>query len=262
MSGLRAALATEWLKARRSRVPAITAAGFSLAPLVGGLFMLVLKDPERARSMGLVGAKARLMGTAADWPTYLGLLTQATAIGGVVVFGIAAVWVFGREFSERTAKDLLALPTSRAAIVGAKFVVLGAWFAALVAMVVGLGLGVGWLVGLPGWSAGTVLRSSAEVGVAGALTAGVVTPFALAASWGRGYLAPVGVLFLTLFASQILAAAGWGAWFPWSVPALYSGAAGSDARDLPAASYLTVALTALAGMASTAAWWRLADHDR
>jgi ABC-2 type transport system permease protein len=72
----------------------------------------------------------------------------------------------------------------------------------------------------------------------------------------------VGVLFLTLFASQILAAAGWGAWFPWSVPALYSGAAGPDARDLPVASYVTVAATALLGVSATVGWWRRADHDR
>ncbi|MEV0143917.1 MULTISPECIES: ABC transporter permease [unclassified Nonomuraea] len=34
-----------------------------------------------------------------------------------------AIWLFGREFSDHTAKDLLALPTSRTAIVAAKFVV-------------------------------------------------------------------------------------------------------------------------------------------
>jgi ABC-2 type transport system permease protein len=56
MSLFRAALWVETLKARRSKVPWLTALGFSLAPLVGGLFMIILKDPERARSMGLISA--------------------------------------------------------------------------------------------------------------------------------------------------------------------------------------------------------------
>jgi ABC-2 type transport system permease protein len=30
-----------------------------------------------------------------------------------VLFGLIVVWLFGREFSQDTAKDLLALPTAR-----------------------------------------------------------------------------------------------------------------------------------------------------
>ena len=47
-------------------------------------------------------------------------------IYGVLEFGIAFIvaWVFGREFSDRTAIDLLVLPTSRSVIVGAQFVLI------------------------------------------------------------------------------------------------------------------------------------------
>jgi hypothetical protein len=41
MKGLRAALWAEALKARRSRMPLVTALGFCLAPLMGGFFMVV-----------------------------------------------------------------------------------------------------------------------------------------------------------------------------------------------------------------------------
>ena len=54
-------------------------------------------------------------------------------------------------------------------------------------------------------------------------------PVALLASAGRGYLPPLGWAILTVFLAQILAAIGWGAWFPWSVPALFSGLAGPRA---------------------------------
>jgi hypothetical protein len=36
------------------------------------------------------------------------------------VFGLVVIWLIGREFSDRTAKALLALPTSRDAVVAAK----------------------------------------------------------------------------------------------------------------------------------------------
>jgi hypothetical protein len=47
-------------KARRSKVSLLTAAGFSLFPIIDGLFMFILKDPERARAMGLISVKAQL----------------------------------------------------------------------------------------------------------------------------------------------------------------------------------------------------------
>jgi ABC-2 type transport system permease protein len=260
MSGLRAALWAEALKARRSRMPLVTALGFCLVPLMGGFFMVVLQDPERARRLGLIGTKAQLVTGTADWPTYLGVLAQATAVGGLLLFGLATIWVFGREYSHRTATDLLALPTRPAAIVAAKFGVVAVWSAGLVAIMLLLGLGVGGLVGLPGWSAGLALRAVGAVAATGGLTLLGVTPLALAASMGRGYLPAVGVMFLLVFLAQVVAAAGWGAYFPWSVPALYSGIAGRDLQRLGTISYLLVATAGLAGLLGTLAWWRLADQ--
>jgi ABC-2 type transport system permease protein len=72
--------------------------------------MIILKDPEAARSMGLISAKAQMVAGVADWPTYYNVLAQAVAVGGGILFAIIAIWVFGREFSDRTAKELLALP--------------------------------------------------------------------------------------------------------------------------------------------------------
>lgn len=46
-------------------------------------------------------------------------------------------------------------------------------------------------------------------------------PFSFAASLGRGYLPPVGLMFLALFSSQVVASIGYGAYFPYSVAALY-----------------------------------------
>jgi len=262
MTLFRAALWAETLKARRSKVPWLTALGFSLAPLIGGLFMIILKDPERARSMGLISAKAQLAAGVADWPTMLSLLAQATAVGGGLLFTLVTMWVFGREFSDHTAKELLALPTPRAAIVAAKFVVVGIWAVGLTALVLVLGLIVGAAVGLPGWSTALLWRAAGDLVVTAGLTLALMSPVALLASAGRGYLPPLGWAFLTAFLAQILAAIGWGAWFPWSVPALYSELAGPRANQIGFQSYLVVGVTCVAGLAGTFAWWHSADQTR
>jgi len=257
-----AALWAEGLKARRSPAPALTALGAVLAPLTGAFFMAILKDPEKARRLGLIGAKAQIVGGAADWPTLFSLLGQATAVGGFVLFALVATWIFGREAVDGTTKELLALPTPREAVVAAKFGVLAFWCGGLTAIIWGLGLAAGAAVGLPGWSPGLAVQGTGEIFAAGALTAAMATPVAFVASAGRGYLGPLGFAFLTLFLAQVVAVAGWGALFPWSVPALFASMAGPRTEHVTLASYTLVGLASVAGLAGTFAWWRFADHAR
>ena len=69
---MREALATEAVKLRRSRLPWITVIGFTLATIVSGLFTFIAQNPDRARSLGLAGAKAQMAGVTADWPVLPG----------------------------------------------------------------------------------------------------------------------------------------------------------------------------------------------
>lgn len=262
MNGVAQAMWVELLKARRSRMPLFTALGFALAPLAGGFFMVVLKDPELARSTGMISAKAQIVAGSADWATYLGLLAQATAIGGILVFGLIGSWVFGREYADGTVKDILALPTSRSAMVLAKFVIVAGWSAALAAMILSIGLVVGWMVELPPAPADVFVHGVVTMAVVAGLSILLVTPIAFFASAGHGYLPPMGVAILALILAKVVAAAGWGDYFPWSVPALLSGAAGIQSAQLPAISYIIVLATSLAGLAATFAWWELADHTQ
>jgi ABC-2 type transport system permease protein len=180
--------------------------------------------------------------------------------GGLGLFGLIAIWVFGREYADRTAKDLLALPAARSAIVSAKFVVVAVWSILIALLIYVAGLAVGAAVGLPGWSSGLMVDAAIQIAVTASLTMALVTPFAWAASAGRGYLPPVGVLFLVIVLAQIVAAAGWGAVFPWSIPALMSGIAGPETPQMGSTSYLLVLLAGAAGIGGTLAWWQRADQ--
>lgn len=260
MSPFRAALTTEFLKARHSRVPWVVAIGLSFAPLIGGLFMIILKDPDAARSLGLLGTKAQLTAGTADWPTFLNLIGQAVAVGGAILFAFLTAWVFGREFVDRTVRGLLASPTSRRTIVVAKYVVIATWGLAVAAWVMALGLGVGALIGLPGWSAADAVQTVGGIGLGAALTIALQTATAFFAGVGRGYLAPLAWAILTIVASQVLAVLGWGAWFPWSVPALLAGAGGSAVEPVTVGGVIVVLLAVLAGMVATIIWWERADQ--
>jgi len=262
MRNFRAALWVEAIKARRSKVPWLTAIGFLFVPLVGGLFMVILKDPEAARQMGLISTKAQLTAGSADWPSYFKFLMQAIAVGGAIIFAILPAWVFGREFSDHTAKEVLALPTSRGAIVAAKFVVVAGWAFSVALISFAIGLVVGKLVVIPGWS--IELLRSASVNILGsALMAIALLPFvALWASVGRGYLPALGWAILTVMLAQIAAAIGWGDWFPWSVPALFSGVAGPRGELIGLHSYVVVVVACAIGLASTFLWWQMADQAR
>ncbi len=262
MKNLFPALWTETLKMRRSKVPFFTAIGFSLAPLMGGLFMIILKDPEAAKSMGLISTKAQLLAGVADWPTFFNIMSQAVAVGGAILFSIVTIWVFGREFSDRTAKELLALPISREAIVGAKFIVISVWTFSLSLFIFGFGLIVGALVDIPGWSI-ELLRSASVDVLGSAVLVIVLLPFvAFIASMGRGYLPPFGWTILTIALAQIAVITGWGDWFPWSIPALFGGAVGPRAEFLGLHSYGIVFLASILGLAATFYWWRSADQTK
>ncbi len=257
MNNIAQAIWVETLKARRSKMPLITALGFSMIALAGGFFMVIVKDPELARRAGLISAKAQITLGTADWPAYLRFLNMATGAGGIVLFDLIAVWVFGREYSDRTVKDLLALPTARASIVLGKFAVIAVWSVALVVLLCLVGLGVGAAVGLEPAAPALFWQSGGRLAVAAGLTIVLITPVAFFASAGRGYLPPIGVMILAMGLAQITAVIGYGEYFPWAIPGLYA-----QGTEIGWVSYLIVILTGLIGLAGTLAWWERADQTR
>ena len=254
-----AALQAESIKIRKSKMIWITLAIFTMAPLMGGFFMFVLKDPELARTTGVLGDKAQILGEA-TWPAYFSLLAQIIAVGGLIVFGFVTSWVFGREYADRTIKDLLSLPVHRSVLVLAKFVAVLLTCVLLSFYVIVVGVEIGMLIGLPEWSQATAMNGVYLLLVTTVLTVALSPPVAFFACYGKGFLAPIGFVIFMVVCAQIIAAIGYGSYFPWAVPALYSGMTGI-AGGLEPVSFIIVALMALAGFAATVAWWLFADQQ-
>ncbi len=259
-----AALRVEMQKVRHSKTLWITALAFAFITIICGLFMFILKDPEQARRLGLLGAKAQIFGGTADWPSFFTLVLVIMSIGGLVIFGFIFVWIFGREFGDKTVYDLLSLPTSRITIVTAKIIIAFCWSVALILLVFILMLVVGAILQLPNWSAVVVFDGLGQMLVTGLIAMVLCIPFALVASVTRGYLPAVGCIFLILVLGQVFSALGHGQYFPWSVPGLYSGAAealtGEASTPIGPVSYILVGVVSVISIVTIDIWWQYADQ--
>ncbi|MGD0805794.1 MAG: ABC transporter permease, partial [Candidatus Bathyarchaeia archaeon] len=254
MKGFKGALWEELLKAKKSRVPIFIALGYALVPLAMAFFMVIMKDPEGARRLGIIGMKAQIMVGAVDWPTYLGMLSQGV-MGLIILSALMGGWIFGREYADRTMKDLLALPTTRSSFIAAKYTIFALWSLLMIAIVSVFGVVLGYIIGLPGLSLEIVLGGLSTIFVVGVMNVMLITPIALVAFLGRGYLPSVGFMFLALALAQVTEVIGFGMYFPYAIPALFiKGISGGD--PLSVLSYLIVLLTCLGGAIGTYAWLR------
>jgi ABC-2 type transport system permease protein len=254
-----AAFYGEAVKAIHSRVFGVIFSGFSMIPLMGTLFAYIVRNPKISEGSPLLQAKVNLAAFTADWAGYLEFLNTALSVGGVVGFGFIASWVFGREYSDRTLKDILVLPVSRGVLLAARFLAISVWGIVLSVWVAILGTILALILDLPGFSETIYTLFLIKLVKISVLVLFVSFPVALFACWGKGYMAPLGFVIFTLLIGQLMGILGFGAYSPWSVPGLYAGVAGKAMSHLGAISFIIVILTGFAGIAGTYFYWKNAD---
>jgi ABC-2 type transport system permease protein len=261
MKGLLTAIWAEGLKARRSKIFIVTICIFIFIGLMMGVLLLLSRHPELVGRETLLATKASTL-SVRDWNDFMNLGNMVAVMMGMMGFGFVTSWIFGREFSDRTVKDILALPVPRHNLVWAKLGIGFVWslILALVYFIVALCMGL--VIGLPGGSPELILSGFATYFLAALLTTLLSPLIAFFASWGRGYLLPIGVIILCMIITNFLANVlpEVSAYVPWAIPALLSGAAGPDRTHLEAVSFVILGGTCALGIAATIAWWRHADQ--
>ena len=100
-----------------------------------------------------------------------------------------------------------------------------------------------------------LVQGGITLAVTAILTMAVVTPIIFFASFGHGYLAPVGVMLLAVGLAQVFTIIGYGEYFPWSISGVYA-----QGGDLGTLSIIIVVLTCVAGVTGTLFWWEFADQ--
>lgn len=93
------------------------------------------------------------------------------------------------------------------------------------------------------------------------LTVLLCSPVAFLATAGRGIVASLGFVIVTLIMAQFAAILGIGPYFPWSIAGVYSVSNSVQGMHLVGASYIIKIVTFLAGCAGTAfLWWYSDQH--
>jgi ABC-2 type transport system permease protein len=235
---------------------------FYLIPIMGGIFMLAMQSSETMLKASMFKSKVEAMNVSADWDSLFMILLQAMGIGGIIIFGFIVTWLFGREYTEHTVKDLLSLPTSRTNILNAKYILYFIWSITLAIFNLLFGMAIGIGLQLPGFENVKFIVYLQEYFITTFLTVLLGTPLAFFSMLGRGYLAPLGVVALTVAFSQIIAALGYGHYFPWAVPALFSGTAGEYKEQLNLLSYIILFIISVFGYCITVFYWKYTDHNK
>lgn len=259
MNDFSAMLWVEFRKASRSRLPIFTTIGALFMPCAIAFMIYLSKNPELLERLGMVAAKANLIAySATDWASYLNLSGQLIAVGAFFFFVLIISWIFGREFTDGTLKDLLAVPVRRSSILLAKFSVAFACSAVQFLIIYLTSMLIGVWIQLPGGQPEIIFTGSITLVVIAFLTIIGIFPFALLASIGRGFLLPLSAAMITVMTTNLAFILGWGEYFPWAVPGILA----QGKTLLPPISYIIVVLNAAAGIATTILWWKYADQSR
>ena len=254
---------TEVTKLRRSKVTWISFAIYLFMVGMAAFFMWMMMNPGVAKSIGLLGQKAQfaVAGLSTDWPGFLVLIVEMGGLGGLIVFSIITTYVFGREYVEGTAKNMLALPVPRSRFVFAKILVLAVWFAALTAWLILEAWVAGTILGIQGFTAVLFLSAAKRILVLALMSFCSASLVAWVAVETRGYFAPLGFAIFTMVLASAFGHTGWGPWVPWSIIGLYSGTAGPD-TSLGWGSGVVIGATFLIGTALAVRHEVLADNGQ
>jgi ABC-2 type transport system permease protein len=259
VKSIAATFLTECMKLRRSKIFLITILIFIFIPLMMGLMVFIARHPEITSKMGLAGTKATLFGMD-DWTGFFELLNQSVAIMGLIGFSFVTSWVFGSEYTEHTIKDILALPVSRDSIVISKFLIVVIWCSLLSLLLFAIGIITGRYINISGWSEQIFYQQTYKFFMTSFLTLFLCSPVAFFAGYGRGLIAPIGFAIFSLIMAQFATAIGFGPYFPWSIPGVYTAPVGTEGMQLVFGSYVILVLTSVSGFIGTIAWWRFADQ--
>ena len=191
-----------------------------------------------------------------NWQIYLTELLNNLAALGLIGYTFIAAWVFGREFTDKTIKDLLAKPVSRSHIVMSKLLVILAWNVLLSIHMFAVSLAVGGVLGLTGWSAALIWNIFLKFFITSLLFIVVTTPGTFLANVSKGYLAPLALILVIVICSNVLASMGFAPYFPWTIPSVFQ-----STGSLNFSSMIILASTGIAGIIGTFAWWRFAEQQ-
>ncbi len=260
MRGLMSAVLTELIKTIKSRVFTGSLIFTLFVSFMLGILFFIVKNPEFAQASVIIRAKASIVGNA-DWKIFFDIVKLMMAIIRIFAFGFITTWTFGREYADKTLKDLLSLPVPREKIVIAKFMVIFLWSIVISILLFVFSIVSGIVVGFGEIPVNELFKCFAIYVNVALMNVLLATVVAFLSVWGRGYILPLAFIFLTLLLSNfIINISENSKYFPWAIPLLYAGGTLKEATQLDAVSFVILVITGLAGLTGTLIFVRYADQ--
>jgi len=190
-----------------------------------------------------------------NWESFFDRFLALAANMGLVGSFFISSWVFGREFTDKTNKDLVAKPVSRETVVFSKYIIIFIWCIIFMLFIYLFSLMMGLLLGFTGYTPSLIPESLPVFILTFLFYIFLSAPGAFFASISKGILAPIGILFIIAIAANILGNTEAAVYFPWTIPTVFR-----ETGSLIPASIVIMILTGAAGIIGTFAWWRFAEQ--
>lgn len=191
-----------------------------------------------------------------NWTEFFNRFFTLAANMGLIGNFFIASWVFGREFMDKTNKDLVAKPMPRTTVVLSKFLIIFLWGVVFMTFLFIFSLAIGFLLGFTGFTGALLSRALPKFIVTFLFYIIISTPGAFFASISRGILAPIGILFVIAIAANIIGNTGAAVYFPWTIPTVFR-----ETGRLNPVSIAILVSAGIAGAAGTVAWWKYAEQE-
>ncbi|HDX9580439.1 TPA: ABC transporter permease [Bacillus pseudomycoides] len=239
-------LYTELLKLKRSNMFLVSIIGAAVAP-----FMIILAF--------YIEMKTKPSATPASFDVlFLNVNMYIIVFMGVLLYGVVTAYLFNREYTENTLKNLLTIPVSRFHFIMSKFILLFIWIMALTTFAWGLTLLFGLLGGFPGLSIPLAFQFLVKFLLGGGFLFILSSPTVLLTLVMKTYVPPIILTIVVAMVNVLTASSEHKDLFPWTA-ALDIVNNELQPTYPPEYSYVIIAATAIIGFITTLLYFKKVD---
>jgi ABC-2 type transport system permease protein len=178
-------------------------------------------------------------------------------VAGEIGFGFVTSWMFGREYTEHTVKDLLALPSPRFMLILSKFIILFIFFFVLSMLCFIIPCFVGMIKYPDAYTLKIIIEYAISHIIITLILISINTPLAFIAICSCGYLLPIGFLISVFIVGVIINNAGYGLYYPWMMPSVFI-----EHGKLEKISWFILLSSSGLGIFGSIIWWRYNDTKK
>ncbi|SFD69820.1 bacitracin transport system permease protein [Bacillus sp. 491mf] len=239
-------LYTELLKLKRSNMFLISIIGAAVAPfmiVVASYIHVKTKQPTKAILFTDLFTDAHL---------------YTLLVIGVPLYGVVTAYLFNREYTENTLKNLLTIPVSRIRFIISKFILLFIWIMILTMVSWGLTLLLGLLGSFPGLSNALILQSFMKFLIGGGFLFILSTPIVFLTLIMKTYVSPIILTIVITMINVMTANSEHKDLFPWAATIDIVNNKLQPTYP-PEYSYVIIAATAIIGFIATIFYFKRVD---